>query len=59
MLLDLLEQFGIDRKRVRLEWISASEGEQFAQVVKDFTKQLKSLGPLRWKENIEAISETI
>ena len=59
MLLDLLEQFGIERQRVRLEWISASEGEQFATVVKDFTEQLKSLGPLRWQENIEAISETI
>ena len=59
MLLNLLEQFGIDRRRVRLEWISASEGKLFAEVVKDFTKELKSLGPLRWQESIEAISETI
>ena len=59
MLLDLLEQFGIERERVRLEWISASEGRQFAEVVKDFTEQLKSLGPLRWQESIESISETI
>ena len=58
-LLDLLEQFGIERERVRLEWISASEGRQFAEVVKDFTEQLKSLGPLRWQESIESISETI
>ena len=59
MLLDLLEQFGIERQRVRLEWISASEGKQFAAVVKDFTEQLKTLGPLHWQESIEAISETI
>jgi len=59
MLLNLLEQFGIDRRRVRLEWISASEGKIFADTVKDFTKQLKSLGPLNWQESIEAISETI
>lgn len=59
MLLNLLEQFGIDRRRVRLEWISASEGKLFAEVVKDFTKELKSLGPLRWQESIEAICETI
>lgn len=59
MLLNLLEQFGIDRRRVRLEWISASEGKLFAEVVKDFTEQLKSLGPLRWQESIEAICETI
>ncbi len=59
MLLNLLEQFGIDRRRVRLEWISASEGKLFAEVVKDFTKELKSLGPLNWQESIEAICETI
>jgi len=59
MLLDLLEQFGIDRQRVRLEWISASEGERFAEVIRDFTEKLKSLGPLRWKESIAAICETI
>ena len=59
MLLNLLEQFGIDRRRVRLEWISASEGKLFAEVVKDFTEQLKSLGPLRWQESIEAVCETI
>ena len=59
MLLNLLEQFGIDRRRVRLEWISASEGKLFAETVKDFTEQLKSLGPLRWQESIEAICETI
>lgn len=59
MLLNLLEQFGIDRRRVRLEWISASEGKLFAEVVKDFTEELKSLGPLNWQESIEAICETI
>ena len=59
MLLNLLEQFGIDRRRVRLEWISASEGKLFAETVKDFTEQLKSLGPLNWQESIEAICETI
>ena len=59
MLLNLLEQFGIDRRRVRLEWISASEGELFAETVRDFTEELKSLGPLNWQERIEAICETI
>lgn len=52
MLLNLLEQFGIERDRVRLEWISASEGERFAEVVSEFTEQLKSLGPLRWAERV-------
>ncbi len=55
MLLNLLEQFGIDRSRVRLEWISASEGERFAEVVTEFTEQLKVLGPLNWQESISAL----
>jgi F420-non-reducing hydrogenase iron-sulfur subunit len=46
MLLDLLDQFGIERERVRLEWISASEGEKFAAVVREMTDQLRALGPL-------------
>ena len=50
LLLQLLDQFGIERDRVRLEWISASEGEKFAQVVKEMTEKLKELGPLNWKE---------
>ncbi len=55
MLLNLLDQFGIDRSRVRLEWISASEGERFAEVVTEFTEQLKTLGPLNWQESISAL----
>ncbi len=31
--------------RVRLEWVSASEGKRFAEVVTDFTNQIKQLGP--------------
>ena len=41
----LLECIGIDPARVRLEWISASEGPQFAQMVRDFVEQLKGMGP--------------
>lgn len=49
MLLKLLEQFGIERQRVRLEWVSASEGDLFAAVVKDLTETIRKLGPLSWK----------
>lgn len=59
MLLNLLEQFGIDRQRVRLEWISASEGEQFAQVVTEFTEELKALGPLDWQERVDKVCTSI
>lgn len=44
----VLEQFGVDRRRLRLEWISASEGEKFARVANEFTEEVRALGPLRW-----------
>jgi F420-non-reducing hydrogenase iron-sulfur subunit len=33
--------------RLRLEWISASEGKRFAQVMSEFTQQIKELGPIK------------
>ncbi len=42
-----LEQIGINPARVRLEWISATEGQKFARVIREFTEELKKLGPLR------------
>jgi F420-non-reducing hydrogenase iron-sulfur subunit len=41
----LLEDLGIEPERYRLEWISASEGQRFADVMKEFTDTVKSLGP--------------
>ncbi len=40
----LIEMAGLDKNRVRLEWISASEGQRFANIVKDFTEEIKRLG---------------
>jgi F420-non-reducing hydrogenase iron-sulfur subunit len=40
-----LEYVGFDAKRLRLEWISASEGPKFANVIREFTDELKELGP--------------
>lgn len=41
----LIEEFGIEPERVKLEWVSASEGERYAQVVKEFTEEIRKLGP--------------
>ncbi len=41
----VLADFGIEPERLRLEWVSASEGDKFASVVHDMVKQLKKLGP--------------
>jgi F420-non-reducing hydrogenase iron-sulfur subunit len=49
----VLEQFGIEPERVRLEWISASEGDKFAMVVKDMVEQIKKLGPNPLKGGIK------
>ncbi len=40
-----LEALGIGQKRLRLEWISASEGPKVPETVKSFTETIKSLGP--------------
>jgi F420-non-reducing hydrogenase iron-sulfur subunit len=42
----LLEQIGLNAERLRIEWVSASEGIRFAELITDFTKRLKELGPL-------------
>ncbi len=42
---ELIDVLGIDRRRLRLEWISASEGVKFAKTMDEFTKQLIELGP--------------
>ena len=44
MLKKMLSQFGIEEERVRLDWISASEGDRFASVVSEMTEQIKKLG---------------
>jgi F420-non-reducing hydrogenase iron-sulfur subunit len=50
----ILEEFGIERDRVRLEWVSASEGRRFADVVNDMTERVRALGPSRVKAGLEA-----
>ena len=45
MLKMLLKLTGLGTDRLRLEWVSAAEGQRFAQVVTEFTEQIKKLGP--------------
>ena len=39
----LIDMLGIDSKRLRLEWIDASEGAKFAEIVREFVKDLQGL----------------
>lgn len=53
LLKKLMEQGGIDQKRLRLEWISASEGKKFAQVSSEFVDEIRKLGPICGKNGQE------
>lgn len=46
----LMQQMGIDPQRLRLEWVSASEGARFKEVVTEFTEEIRQLGPLELQE---------
>jgi F420-non-reducing hydrogenase iron-sulfur subunit len=46
----LLREAGIDPARLRLEWVSASEGARFQRVVGEFTEEIRALGPLELRE---------
>jgi len=52
LLKKLLAGMGVEPERVRFEYISASEGQKFAQVVTDFVDELKKLGPSHVREII-------
>ena len=41
----LLEDFGLEPERFRLEWVSASEGTRFAAIAQEMVEQLRGLGP--------------
>lgn len=45
----MLEDFGVEPERFRLEWVSASEGPRFAEVVREMTETVRELGPSMYK----------
>jgi F420-non-reducing hydrogenase iron-sulfur subunit len=42
----ILQGMGIPPERLRLEWVSASEGARFQEVITEFTSQIQALGPM-------------
>lgn len=54
LLRKLLEDFGIEKERLRLEWISASEADKFVKVTSEMVEQIKALGPLKPKLEVDA-----
>jgi F420-non-reducing hydrogenase iron-sulfur subunit len=45
LLKKMLVQFGIEEGRVKLDWVSASEGDRFARLVSEMTEEIRKLGP--------------
>lgn len=45
LLKKVLDQFGIEPQRLRLEWVSASEGDHFAWVIREMVEEIRRLGP--------------
>jgi len=45
LLRKVIEEFGIEPERLRLEWVSASEGDRWAAVVRSMVDEIKKLGP--------------
>ncbi len=45
----VITDLGIEPERLRLEWVSASEGQRFATLVAEMTAGLRALGPCTWR----------
>ncbi len=46
----MLQELGIDPRRLHLEWISAAEGKRYAESMNEFTETIRALGPLHLNE---------
>ena len=58
LLKNLIEQFGIEKDRLRLTFVSASEGQLWAKVVNEFTEKIRDLGPLEMDKIANPKAET-
>jgi F420-non-reducing hydrogenase iron-sulfur subunit len=52
MLKKVVENLGLDSDRLRLSWVSASEGQKYAKVATEFNKKIKELGENSAKNKI-------
>jgi F420-non-reducing hydrogenase iron-sulfur subunit len=47
---ELVHLLGIAPGRLRLEWVSSAEGIRFAEIMREFSEQIESLGPAGLKK---------
>ena len=57
--MNMVKLLGIGEGRLRLEWISAAEGSRFAQVINEFTDQVRALGPSPFSRKATKIEESV
>jgi len=56
LLKNLMQRIGLNPNRLRLEWVAASEGNRFAEVMDDFVTEINGLGPLGESEGLDEAS---
>ena len=52
LLKEILPRFGLDERRLKLTWIGASEGVDFAATIKEMVAEIKELGPNEVREKM-------
>jgi len=55
----LLELLGLEKNRLRLEWVSAAEGAHFAHLMIEFTEQVRALGPSPLNNNSQPETQSL
>jgi F420-non-reducing hydrogenase iron-sulfur subunit len=48
---NVVKLLGLEKERMRLEWISAAEATKFAKVIREMTEQVRKVGPSPIKPN--------
>ncbi len=52
LLKEILPRFGFDERRVKLTWIGASEGVDFAKTIQELVTEIKAIGPNQVKQEM-------
>ncbi|MCL6543717.1 MAG: hydrogenase iron-sulfur subunit [Bryobacteraceae bacterium] len=55
----MVRQMGIEEERLRLEWISAAEGDRVRVVIDDMVEKIRALGPLKRQPAAEPAAEEV
>lgn len=53
LLKKVIEALGLEHDRIRLAWVSASEGKRFAQLVNEFDRAIRDMGPNPLRQMVE------